>query len=63
MPKFLGVASKSGFFVFLLCLVANGAGAGVLDDFVFGGYISVKAVIETSQSEVPKMDLLLDSEL
>jgi len=39
MPKFLGVASNSGFFVFLLCLVAKGAGAGVLEDFAFGGYI------------------------
>jgi hypothetical protein len=39
MPKFLGVASNNGFLVFLVCLVAKGAGAGVLEDFAFGGYI------------------------
>lgn len=41
MPKFLGVASKRGFLVVLEALEgAKGAGAGFLDDLVFGGYFT-----------------------
>ena len=38
IPKFLGVASKSGFWVFFWVLEApKGAGAGFLLDFALGG--------------------------
>jgi hypothetical protein len=38
IPKFLGVASKRGFFVVFDALeVANGAGAGFFEDLAFGG--------------------------
>jgi hypothetical protein len=51
MPKFLGVASKRGFLVVLVCLVvAKGAGAGFLDDLAFGGY-SAKVPKSKSQSK------------
>jgi len=39
MPKFLGVASKSGFWVFFWVLEApKGAGAGFLPDLALGGW-------------------------
>ena len=67
IPKFLGVASKSGFLVVLDALeVANGAGAGFFEDFAFGGCLWVRSLRRNRQHAIhqsPSIKMERDGEI